>query len=181
MSGFRFDAGLTQQQESLFPMTARPNIQPVVDFTRNTTMNLPSIGGNQSSAFNMQLPDMDNYQFTGDVNLNNQGGWLDSFKKWNQPSEGGLLTTLDKNGNAVPTNLGSAFNIGKDLFGAWGAMQNRKLAKKQFNFTVDSFNKQYDAQKRLTNASLRDRQMRREAEGTARQSTDEYMKQNGVQ
>lgn len=60
-------------------------------------------------------------------------------------------------------------------------MQNYGLAKDQFNFQKDAFNKNWAAQSKLTNASLSDRQAARVASNpTAYQSVSDYMKANGV-
>ena len=55
--------------------------------------------------------------------------------------------------------------------------QNLGLAKKQYQSQLDQFNKQWDANKKLTNASLADRQAARVASNpNAYQSVDDYMK-----
>lgn len=59
--------------------------------------------------------------------------------------------------------------------------QNLSLAKKQYQSQLDQFNKQWDANKKLTNASLADRQAARVASNpNAYQSVDDYMKKYGI-
>lgn len=59
--------------------------------------------------------------------------------------------------------------------------QNLSLAKKQYQSQLDQFNKQWDANKKLTNASLTDRQAARVASNpNAYQSVDDYMKKYGI-
>ena len=59
--------------------------------------------------------------------------------------------------------------------------QNLSLAKKQYQSQLDQFNKQWAANKKLTNASLADRQAARVASNpNAYQSVDDYMKKYGI-
>lgn len=98
---------------------------------------------------------------------NGAGGWnvtknLSGFDKFNA----GLQT------------LGSALS-------AFNGYKQTKLAKEQFNFQKDSFNKQYEAQRGLVNSQMSDRQARREQEAVANRSgpvmsRDEYMDKYGV-
>lgn len=75
----------------------------------------------------------------------------------------------------------TAISLGSALMNGFLGMQNYGLAKDQFNFQKDAFNKNYAAQKTLTNSSLEDRQRARVASNpTAYQSVGDYMKQNGV-
>lgn len=60
-------------------------------------------------------------------------------------------------------------------------MKQLGLAKDQLNFQKQSFNKNYDAQKRTTNTQLRDRQAQRHRQNpNTYVSPSEYMKQNGI-
>lgn len=127
-----------------------------------------------------QYADMNNWGTPNLTNPQGQGGFMGKLFGSGTQEGGNMFGSMGPNG-WQPSGLSQGLGLAKDLFGAWGGMQDRKLAKKQFNFTKEAFNKQYDAQKRLTNSQLRDRQQRRQAEGTARTGTDEYMKQNGVQ
>lgn len=75
----------------------------------------------------------------------------------------------------------SAIGAASALMNGFLGMQNYGLAKDQFNFQKDAFNKNWAAQSKLTNASLSDRQAARVASNpTAYQSVSDYMKANGV-
>ena len=76
---------------------------------------------------------------------------------------------------------GTALDAASALMNGYLGMQNYGLAKDQFNFQKDAFNKNWAAQSKLTNASLSDRQAARVASNpTAYQSVSDYMKANGV-
>lgn len=67
------------------------------------------------------------------------------------------------------------------LYGAYNARKTGKLAKEQFNFTKDSFNRNFEAQAKTTNAQLADRQNARHArDPKAHASVSDYMKKYGV-
>lgn len=67
------------------------------------------------------------------------------------------------------------------LLNGYLGFQNLGLAKKQYQSQLDQFNKQWDANKKLTNASLADRQAARVASNSnAYQSVDDYMKKYGI-
>lgn len=103
--------------------------------------------------------------------INTVDGGLLSF---NNPTQ---MSTFGK-GIAGLQTLGN-------LMGAWNGYQQNKLAKQQFSFQKDAFNKQYGAQKNLTNSQLEDRQRRRVSEAAANgytgtMSVAEYMDKYGV-
>lgn len=67
------------------------------------------------------------------------------------------------------------------LLNGYLGFQNLSLAKKQYQSQLDQFNKQWAANKKLTNASLADRQAARVASNpNAYQSVDDYMKKYGI-
>lgn len=67
------------------------------------------------------------------------------------------------------------------LLNGYLGFQNLSLAKKQYQSQLDQFNKQWEANKKLTNASLADRQAARVASNpNAYQSVDDYMKKYGI-
>lgn len=67
------------------------------------------------------------------------------------------------------------------LYGAYNAHKTAKLARDQFNFTKESFNKNFTAQAKTTNAQLEDRQKARHArDPKAHASVSDYMKKYGV-
>lgn len=67
------------------------------------------------------------------------------------------------------------------LASAYGAYNTTKTANAQLDFTKQAWNKQYQANANLTNASLADRQNSRVASNSsAYQSVDSYMNKYGV-
>lgn len=67
------------------------------------------------------------------------------------------------------------------LYGAYNAHKTNKLAREQFNFTKDSFNRNFEAQAKTTNAQLADRQNARHTRNpNAHASVSDYMKKYGV-
>lgn len=89
----------------------------------------------------------------------------------------GLGDWASKNKELITGGVGLA-TAGLGAFNAWNANQT---AKDQLKFQKESFGKQYEAQKGLTNSQLSDRQAQRVREhpDTAT-SVDDYMKQYGV-
>jgi len=99
-----------------------------------------------------------------------QPSWFESFMGYKDPTG---FQTMGW-GPAV-------FGMGKSLFDGWLGMEKLDLAKDSLNFQKDAFSKQFENQRTLTNAELRDRQAARVASNpTAYQTVDEYMKANGV-
>lgn len=75
----------------------------------------------------------------------------------------------------------AVFGMGKSLFDGWLGMEKLDLAKDSLNFQKDAFSKQFENQRTLTNAELRDRQAARVASNpTDYASVADYMRQNGV-
>lgn len=70
--------------------------------------------------------------------------------------------------------------LGKGIMDGYLGLQNLELARDSFEFQKDAFSKQFENQRTLTNAQLRDRQRARNSSGGGYQSTDAYMAQNGV-
>ena len=67
------------------------------------------------------------------------------------------------------------------LYGAYNAHKTNKLAREQLNFTKDSFNRNFEATAKTTNAQLADRQNARHTRNpTAHASVSDYMKKYGV-
>ena len=89
----------------------------------------------------------------------------------------GLGDWASKNKELITGGVGLA-QAGLGAFNAWNTNQT---AKDQLKFQKDSFSKQYEAQKGLTNSQLSDRQAQRVREhpDTAT-SVNDYMKQYGV-
>ena len=67
------------------------------------------------------------------------------------------------------------------LYGAYNARKTGKLAREQFNFNKDAFNRNFEAQAKTTNAQLADRQNARHTrDPNAHSSVSDYMKKYGV-
>lgn len=87
----------------------------------------------------------------------------------------------DANGIAHNGMGGLALGAASGLMNGYMAMQNYGLAKDQFNFQKNAFNKNWAAQKSTTNAAMSDRQAARVASNpTAYQSVGDYMTQYGI-
>lgn len=90
---------------------------------------------------------------------------------------GGLMGFLNKNAQGISAGTG----LLTGLLGGYLGMKKLGLAKKQYEFEKDAFNKQYAAQRTILNADMRDRQQARvTARPWAAQSVEDYMKQNEV-
>jgi len=76
---------------------------------------------------------------------------------------------------------GAALGTGSALMNGYLGMQQYGLAKQQLAESQRQFDKQYAAQKTLTNSQLSDRQRARVASNpNAYQSVSDYMQRNGV-
>lgn len=90
---------------------------------------------------------------------------------------GGLMNFL--NTNATGISAGTGLLTG--LLGGYLGTKQLSLAKKQYEFEKDAFNRQYAAQRTTLNAEMRDRQQARvTARPWAAQAVEDYMKQNEV-
>lgn len=108
----------------------------------------------------------------GDVS-NTGGSFLDSILGGFGGNNSGGMTGLQMG----QLGLGGVTSLLNGYLG----FQNLGLAKKQYQSQLDQFNKQWDANKKLTNASLADRQAARVASNpNAYQSVDDYMKKYGI-
>lgn len=82
--------------------------------------------------------------------------------------------SFGEKGSAV---LGGA----QTIYNAYNSYKQGKLAKEQFNFAKDSFNRNFEASAKTTNAALADRQATRVArDPSAYASVNDYMKKYGV-
>lgn len=118
-----------------------------------------------STGFTNSANTFNNTSLTGS---GGSGGWLDSILGGNGDMSGLQMGQL---------GLGGV----NSLLNGYLGFQNLGLAKKQYQSQLDQFNKQWDANKKLTNASLADRQAARVASNpNAYQSVDDYMKKYGI-
>ena len=94
----------------------------------------------------------------------------------------GMLGYTDEATGMKNNGWGSAaLGLIQGLGGAYMGMKQYGLAKEQLQFSKDSFNKNYEAQKSMTNASMEDRQRARVASNAgAYQSVGDYMAKNGI-
>lgn len=84
-------------------------------------------------------------------------------------------------GMGLDQKLNTIGNTVGNLMGAYNAYQANKLAKNQFAFQKDAWNRQWEAQKGLTNSQLADRQRKRfNNSGGNAMSVSEYMGKYGV-
>ena len=120
---------------------------------------------NMSTGFTNSANTFNNTSLTGS---GGSGGWLDSILGGNGDMSGLQMGQL---------GLGGVNSLLQGYLG----FQNLSLAKKQYQSQLDQFNKQWAANKKLTNASLADRQAARVASNpNAYQSVDDYMKKYGI-
>lgn len=117
--------------------------------------------GLQDNGLSLATPNLTGGMGTGDGP--GGGGW-----NW--------LNTRDQQGVLGPALAGAGA-----LANLFMGMKQYGLAKDQLAFQKDSFNKQYDANRTLTNSRLEDRQAARVASNPgAYQSVGDYMNQNKV-
>lgn len=89
----------------------------------------------------------------------------------------GLMGFLNTNAKGLTAGT----NLLTGLLGGYLGMKQLGLAKKQYEFEKDAFNRQYAAQRTTLNAEMRDRQQARvTARPWAAQAVEDYMKQNEV-
>ena len=118
-----------------------------------------------STGFTNSANTFNNTSLTGS---GGSGGWLDSILGGNGDMSGLQMGQL---------GLGGVNSLLQGYLG----FQNLGLAKKQYQSQLDQFNKQWAPNKKLTNASLADRQAARVASNpNAYQSVDDYMKKYGI-
>lgn len=114
--------------------------------------------------------------------FNNSFGITDSKITGDTPDPSLLDNTKTAWGKMSYGEKGTAIlGAATGLYGAYNAHKSGKLAKEQFNFTKDAFNKNFEAQAKTTNAQLADRQNARHArDPKAHASVSDYMKKYGV-
>ena len=128
------------------------------------------------------------------------GGLQDRSLDFSQNGLNGALGITDQNPLGNKPNLSaldklqngwSQMNLGQQagailggvgsLYGMYNARKTGQLARDQLNFTKDSFNRNFEAQAKTTNAQLADRQNARHArDPKAHASVADYMKKYGV-
>lgn len=115
-----------------------------------------------------------NSQIFSDIGGQAPGGMFSGIGQWMKDS--GFLGTRDQQGWG-----GLALGGASSLANMYMGMKQYGLAKDQLAFQKESFNKQYDANRTLTNSRLEDRQRARVASNAgAYQSVGDYMNEKGV-
>lgn len=128
-------------------------------------------------AFDTWQPDAELTQW-GDTAMKNWG--VDPAQPVSLLSKDSFLGKMGPDG-WIPGWGMQGLQIGSALMGAWNGMQQLDLAKDQFAFSKQAYEQNYQNQRKLTNAALRDRQRARYAsDPRGQQTSDEYMKENGV-
>jgi len=108
----------------------------------------------------------------------NGGGFMGGISDWFKNND---FLGNTKNGVTTQGWGSAALGIGQGLMGAYLGMKQYGLAKDTLKFNKEMFSKNYDAQKRTTNASLEDRQKARLASNAgAYESVGSYMDKNGI-
>ena len=90
-------------------------------------------------------------------------------------------STNNQTGIRTNSALGTGMGILQGLGNAYMGMKQYGLAKEQLQFSKDAFERNFAAQRQMTNTNLQDRQRARVASNPgAYQSVGDYMNQNGV-
>ena len=142
-----------------------PNVVPTPTYTPDMAKAAPSLG---TSFKNMIGLGGDKFtQITDGVRSGVETAGANASTAWGKMSYGERGTAM----------LGAATG----LYGAYNAHKTNKLAREQLNFTKDSFNRNFEAQAKTTNAALADRQNARHLrDPKAHASVSDYMKKYGV-
>lgn len=179
MSNDLYGTGLRMKNMNGFSM---PNTNPGYGFSNET--DLLNFGSNwgAGSDFNYTLPTS---VTAAAPKLATEFKWND-MKSWSPwMRENGWLDNIDKDGNKTQGMAGLGLSALQGLGNAFMAMKQYGLMKENLDFQKDSYYRNFEAQKGLTNSQLADRQDRRVREaqinGTAAPvNTAEYMARYGV-
>lgn len=76
--------------------------------------------------------------------------------------------------------IGSVLGTANALFNGYNAYKQNKIAKDTLNFQKDQYAKQYEAQRKMTNSQLEDRQRSRVWTNPNQTSVHDYMQKYGV-
>lgn len=135
------------------------------------TQNLFGFGANTPQSYMPYNSESSNLMFNDSLTGSELGS--------NQNMMGDLWSKFK--GSSFKDQASAAGSLIGGLGTAYNAYNTVKTANEQLAFTKDAWNKQYQANANLTNASLADRQAARVASNpTAYQSVDNYMKKYGV-
>ena len=142
-----------------------PNVVPTPSYTPDMAKAAPSLGASFKKMIGLGGDKLS--QISDGVTSAVDTAGANASTAWGKMSYGEKGTAM----------LGAATG----LYGAYNARKTGKLAKEQFNFTKDSFNRNFEAQAKTTNAQLADRQNARHTrDPKAHASVSDYMKKYGV-
>lgn len=154
-----------------------------VDFSQQVpsiNTNLGQFGDNLNSSYSLRNTGrsslLDNSQYDMSKWGNPAGGNNPQEMGWFQKYITGGKDSLGNSYNGIAPFVGLA----KGGMDAYLGYQQLKLAKEALSFQKDAFSKQFENQRTLTNAQLRDRQRARNSSAGGHQSEGAYMAQNGV-
>jgi len=154
-------------------MAETGSITPIVNSVSNVAPDIQVSAGKQLNSVQQWLQSKFPNTYAGvgaDVSAVAQGAGeiIDQgAASWDKMSFG-------EKGSAVLGGAQSVYNM-------YNAYQQNKLADDQFQFTKDSFNKNFEASAKTTNAALADRQATRVAKDpNTYASVDDYMSKYGV-
>lgn len=112
--------------------------------------------------------------------------FLDRLNKFTSNAYNNAQVTTNQIGNGINKlplhdKLNNTMGLVSNFMNAYNSYQANKLAKQQLDFNKHAWNKNWEAQKGLTNSRLADRQQRRfnESGGTG-MTVNEYMNKYGV-
>lgn len=161
----------------LVPNTNQPQYNSVSQYLMGAKPNLINTGGyipsNQTMSFGLNQPksfvSSNPTQFDGSMNLIGDNKPFN----WQPPTTNGGIPMTDK----INAGVG-VFNAALDAINAYKAL---KLGKDNLNFQKESFAKNYEASKNITNAQLENAQrVRVSADPTNAMSVADYMAKFGV-
>lgn len=94
----------------------------------------------------------------------------------------GIFDGLGKTWNSLSgfEKIGSVLGTANAVFNGYNAYKQNKIARDTLNFQKDQYAKQYEAQRKMTNSQLEDRQRSRVWTNPNQTSVHDYMQKYGV-
>jgi hypothetical protein len=161
---------------SKFGRPSSPSVEELYAPT-NSLYSMFNSGGGNGTGFGAQ-GGMGLQAPNGFGNLSGISKAMPASGNWFKDS--GFLGGKNIDGSSFDGWGGTAISAGQGLLSAFMGMKQYGLAKKTLAHNKDVFNKNYDAQKRTTNASLEDRQKARLDRNSNNESVESYMNKNGI-
>lgn len=135
----------------------------------------------------MEMSEFKKLQDAQQTSLSPQTGWLNTAMGQSPLANGADPTWSQSifgykgaDGKSVDGLGGSILGLAKTGMNAWLGMEQLDLAKDSLDFQKNAFSKQFENQRKLTNADLSWRQQGRKSAGYSDMSVDDYMKKYGV-